>query len=69
MPGIPREVAEHALNIHPGSKPVRQRLRCFDEKKRRTINEEIAKLSTTGFIKEAEGFAPRGRVKYLVYAW
>ena len=52
MPGIPREVIEHALNIRPGSKPVRQRLRCFNEKKRRTIGEEIAKLSTTGFIKE-----------------
>ena len=52
MPGIPREVAEHALNICLGSKPVRQRLRRFDEKKRRTIGEEIAKLSTTGFIKE-----------------
>jgi len=52
MPGILREVAEHALNIHPGSKPVRQRLCCFDEKKRRTIGEEIVKLSTAGFIKE-----------------
>ena len=52
MPGIPREVTEHALNIRPGSKLVRQRLRRFDEKKRRTIGEEIAKLSATGFIKE-----------------
>ena len=52
MPGIPREVAEHALNILPGSKPERECLRRFDEKKRRTIGEEIAKLSTTGFIKE-----------------
>ena len=52
MPGIPREVAEHALNIRPGSKPVRQRLRRFDEKMRRTIGEEIAKLSTTKFTKE-----------------
>ena len=24
MPGIPREVAEHPLKIHPGSKPVKQ---------------------------------------------
>ena len=52
MPGIPREVTEHALNIRLGSKPVRQRLRRFDEKKRRTIGEEIAKLSAAGFIKE-----------------
>jgi len=52
MPGIPREVAEHTLKIRSGSKPVRQRLCRFDEKKRRTIGEEIAKLSAVGFIKE-----------------
>ena len=52
MLGIPREVAEHTLKIHPGSKPVKQRLRRFDEKKRRTIGEEIAKLSAARFIKE-----------------
>ena len=52
MPGIPREVAEHALKIHPGSKPVKQCLRCFDEEMRRAIGEEIAKLSAAEFIKE-----------------
>ena len=52
MPGIPREVAEHTLKIHLGSKPVKQHLRCFDEEKRRVISEEIAKLSAIGFIKE-----------------
>ena len=52
MPGIPREVAEHALKIHPGSKPVKQRLRRFDEEKHRAIGEDIAKLSAVGFIRE-----------------
>ena len=52
MPGIPREVAEHALKIRLGSKLVKQCLRCFDEGKHRTIGEEIAKLLATGFIKE-----------------
>ena len=52
MPGIPREVAEHTLKIHLGSKPVKQRLRRFDEEKRRAIGEEIAKLLAIGFIKE-----------------
>ena len=52
MPGIPREVAEHALKICLGSKPVKQRLRRFDEEKRRTIGEEITKLLVTRFIKE-----------------
>ena len=52
MPGIPREVAEHALKVRPGTKPVKQCLRCFDEGKHRAIDEEIAKLLTAGFIKE-----------------
>ena len=52
MPEIPREVAEHALKIRPGSRLVKQRLRCFNEEKRRLIGEEIAKLLAVGFIKE-----------------
>ena len=52
MPRIPREVAEHTLKIHPGSKPVKQRLRRFDEEKRRAIGEEVQKLLAAGFIKE-----------------
>ena len=52
MSGILREVAEHALKIRLGSKPAKQRLRCFDEEKHRAIDEEIAKLLATGFIKE-----------------
>ena len=52
MLGISREVTEHTLKIHPGSKPVKQRLHRFDEGKRRTIGEEITKLLVAGFIKE-----------------
>ena len=52
MLSILREVAKHALKIHPDSKPVKQRLRRFDEEKCKAINEEIAKLLAFGFIKE-----------------
>ena len=52
MPGIPREVTEHTMKIRSGSKAVKQRLRCFDKGKRRTIGEEITKLLAAGFIKE-----------------
>ena len=44
MPRIPREVAEHSLEIPVGSKPVKQRLRRFDEEKRKIIGEEVHKL-------------------------
>jgi hypothetical protein len=52
MPGIPREVTEHALEIRANSKPVKQRLRRFDEEKCKVIGEEVHKLLEAGFIKE-----------------
>ena len=52
MPGILREVIEHTLKIRLGSKPMKQRLRRFDEEKHRAIDREIVKLLAAGFIKE-----------------
>jgi hypothetical protein len=52
MPGIPRDVAEHSLDIRAGVRPVKQPLRQFDEEKRRAIGEEIHKLMAAGFIKD-----------------
>jgi len=52
MPGIPREVVEHSLEIRAGSKPVKQRLRRFKEENLKIIGEEVHKLLTAGFIKE-----------------
>jgi hypothetical protein len=52
MPGIPREVDEHSLDILPHSRAVQQRLRRFDEKGRRAIGVELLKLLVAGFIKE-----------------
>ena len=40
------------MKIHPGSKPVKQCMRRFDEEKRKAIGEEIAKLLAAGFIRE-----------------
>jgi hypothetical protein len=52
MKGIPREVAEHKLNIMSGSKPVKQHLRLFNNKMCKVIGEEIVKLLSAGFIRE-----------------
>ena len=52
MPGIPREVAKHMLRLILGSKPAKQRLRHFDDKRRRAIGEEVAKFLAAGFIRE-----------------
>jgi hypothetical protein len=52
MPGVPRDVAEHSLDIRAGARPVKQHLRRLDEEKRRAIGEEVHKLMAAGFIKE-----------------
>jgi hypothetical protein len=52
MPGIPREVTEHSLDILPHSRAVQQRLRCIDEERCRAIGAELRKLLEAGFIKE-----------------
>jgi hypothetical protein len=52
MPGVPKELIEHSLNVHAQAVPKKQRLRRFAEDKQEAINREIAKLLTAGFIKE-----------------
>jgi hypothetical protein len=52
MPGIPREIAEHSLDILPHSRAVQQWLRRFDEERRQAIGVELRKLLEAGFIKE-----------------
>ena len=50
MPGVPRELAEHTLNIDPKFKPVRQFLRRFNEERHKAIGEEVARLLAAGLI-------------------
>jgi hypothetical protein len=52
MPGVPRELVEHALNVDPKAKPVKQPLRQFDEPKRKAIVSELHRLENTGFLRE-----------------
>jgi hypothetical protein len=52
MPDIPRDVAEHALEIRANAKPVKQRLCRFDEEKHKAIRVDICKLLEAGFIKD-----------------
>jgi hypothetical protein len=52
MPSVPRELVEHALNMDPKAKPVKQPLRRFDEPKRKAIASELHRLENAGFIRE-----------------
>jgi hypothetical protein len=52
MPGIPREVIEHHLKIHPDAKPVSQKPRRQSVERQDFIRKEVRKLLDAGFIEE-----------------
>ena len=52
MPGINPSVITHRLNVHPSSKPVRQKNRVFAPERDNAIKIEVQKLTATQFIQE-----------------
>jgi hypothetical protein len=52
MLGVPRELAEHRIDVNKGSKPIKQWLRRFSPDKKEAIKKEITKLMAARFIKE-----------------
>jgi hypothetical protein len=52
MPGVPRELIEHALNVDPKAKPVKQPLQRFDKPKRKAIASDLHRLENVGLIRE-----------------
>jgi hypothetical protein len=52
MPGIPREVIEHHLKIHPDAKPVSQKPQRQSIERQDFIREEVWKLLDASFIEE-----------------
>jgi hypothetical protein len=52
MPGVPRELIEHSLDVLKTAKPIKQKLRQFAQDKKEAIMVEVNWLLATGFIKE-----------------
>jgi hypothetical protein len=52
MPGVPRQLIEHSLNVDPKASPKRQHLRRFADNRQDAIKKELAKLPADGFIRE-----------------
>jgi hypothetical protein len=52
MPGVPRNLIKHLLNVDPKATPKRQHLHRFADDRRDAIKKELAKLLTAGFIRE-----------------
>jgi hypothetical protein len=51
MPGVPRKLAEHRINVNEGSRPIKQRLRDSHQTKK-AIKKKITKLRAADFIRE-----------------
>jgi hypothetical protein len=54
MPGIPKEVIEHKLNIDPAFKPTKQKERRYTSERRKIIWLEVNKLLEAGFIRPVD---------------
>jgi hypothetical protein len=54
MPVVPRELAEHSLDVSKTSKPVKQKLHLFAKDRKEVIRVEILKPLATGFIRECK---------------
>jgi len=51
MPGVPRSLIKHSLNISKTARPIKQKLR-FARDKKEAIRTEITRLLAARFIKE-----------------
>ena len=52
MPGIPKNIIQHRLNVDSEKKLVQQRRRVFTPKQNKTVMDEVNKLLATNFIRE-----------------
>jgi hypothetical protein len=52
MPGVPRQLIEHSLNVDPKSTPKQQHLRHFADDRRDAIKRKLAKQLAANFIRE-----------------
>jgi hypothetical protein len=52
MPGVPKELAKHRIDINKGTKPIKQQLRRFSPDKKVTIKKKTIKLMAARFIRE-----------------
>jgi hypothetical protein len=54
MPGVPRELAKHTLEVNKTARPIKQKLRRFAKDRKQAIEVEVCKLLAAGFIRECK---------------
>jgi hypothetical protein len=54
MPGVPRELAKHRLDVSKTGRPIKQKLQRFAKDIKQAIEVEVCKLLAAGFIRECQ---------------
>jgi hypothetical protein len=54
MLGVPRELAEHRLEVKKTARPIKQKLWRFAKDRKQAIEVEVCKLLAAGFIRECQ---------------
>jgi hypothetical protein len=54
MSSVPRELAEHSLDVSKTAKPIKQKLCSLEKDRKEVIRVEIIKLLAVGFIRECK---------------
>jgi hypothetical protein len=54
MPGVPRELAEHRLEVNKTARHIKEKLRRFAKDRKQAIEVEVYKLLAVGFIRECQ---------------
>ncbi|KAJ0837035.1 putative aspartic peptidase domain superfamily, DNA/RNA polymerase superfamily [Helianthus annuus] len=54
MTGVPRDIAQHCLNIKPTAEPVAQGRRSFSEEKAKAMDEQVTELLNAGILREVK---------------
>jgi hypothetical protein len=54
MLGVPRELAEHRLEVNKTARPIKEKLQRFAKDRKQAIEVEVCKLLAAGFIRECQ---------------
>jgi hypothetical protein len=54
MPSVPRELAEHTLEVNKTAQHIKQKLWRFAKDRKQAIEVEVCKLLAVGFIRECK---------------
>jgi hypothetical protein len=54
MPSVPRELAEHRLEVNKTARSIKQKLWRFAKDRKQAIEVEFCKLLAAGFIRECQ---------------